>query len=150
MTQENKKSPKPVDPSDKQSSPNYAGRRLFALGLGTFVVTAVLTGVAYVSNHTTDLHEPQMITIDNKDSDGTKLDSHTAALEDIMNEALKQADDLGIEDSRTRTDIAASVDDATDAAIEAEVDGSLVGNKVQVTLVKDFFDEPKVAIVRKG
>lgn len=150
MTQENKKSPRPVDPSDKQSTPNYAGRRLFALGAGSFVLTAAITGGAYVLNHTTDLHEPHMITIDNIDSDGNKLNSYTAAFEDITNEALKQADDLGIENQSARQDIVDSAKSQTDAAIEGEADGSLVGNKVQVTLVKDFFDEPKVAVVRKG
>lgn len=153
MTHENKQQdPSKTAPvsSETTNSPNYAKRRFIALGLGSAVIAIVLGGGAFVSNHTDEFpgHESQLVTIDNIDSDGNKLDNHTAAVEDITNAALEQADELGIENQDARENIVESVVDEVDAAIE-DNHGSLIGKTVEVKIVKDFFDEPKVAIVQQ-
>ncbi len=91
----------------------------------------------------------QIVTIDNKDSDGTILFPAEAAFEDVVNAALEQADTLGIADEQSRNLLVKASEDATREAIANESDESLVGNRVRVIVETDGDGFPTVAVIRQ-
>lgn len=136
------------DPSAKPSTPNYAARRLGAVG--ATLAAALAAGAGTVTlNHTSELHAPESIIIDTVDDAGNRLSDYTAAVEDVTHATFNQLDELNIQDSEQRQRVADSIAGATEDAIGAEYDGSLVGNTVGVSIVKDVWGNPKVAVVRQ-
>ena len=128
--------------------PNYGARRLVTL-LGALVVGAVASAGAIGLSSTSEQHPPVSIKIDNVDSDGNHLSNYSAAIEDIAQETFRQLDELHIEEPEQRQIAADSVIAATEEAIANEPDGSLVNNNVSVSIRKDVWGDPLVAVVRQ-